>query len=100
MKKSKNFYLIFFPFFDGKIFSIFEQACFRNEIWAKEINLSILVFSFTTYSGSIQNLKTLALTAGEKEKCTNKGNDKQEDVDSLLYNTTSKTQCLYKFSEF
>ena len=26
---------------------------------------------------------------GEKEKCTNKGNDKHEDADSLLHNTTN-----------
>ena len=29
-EKYKNFYLIFISFFYGKIFSIFEQACFRN----------------------------------------------------------------------
>ena len=37
---------------------------------------------------------------GEKEKkWTNEGNDKHEDADSLLYNTTSLTQCLYKISK-
>ena len=55
----------------------------------------------------IQNLKTLALTEankfvtenlfGDKEKWTNKGNDKQQHADSLLHNTTSHTQHLYKF---
>ena len=55
------------------------------------------------------NLKTLALIEavksvteifiGEKEKWTNKGNDKQEDVDSLLHNTTRHTQHLYQISK-
>ena len=31
---------------------------------------------------------------GEREKCTNKGNDKQEEADSLLHNTSHK-QHLY-----
>ena len=52
----------------------------------------------------IQNLKTLALIEatkfvtenllGEKEKWTNKGNDKQQHADSLFHNTTSHTQHL------
>ena len=29
-EKCQNFYLKTFNFFDGEIFSIFEQACFRN----------------------------------------------------------------------
>ena len=70
-------------------------------------------FSFPQYtwplSRCIQNLKTLALIEaeksvteifiGEKEKWTNKGNDKQEDADSLLRNTTSYTQNLYQISK-
>ena len=28
-----------------------------------------------------------------------KGNDKHEDADSLLHNTTSHTQCLYQISK-
>ena len=36
---------------------------------------------------------------GEKEKWTNKGNDKHEDIDSLLHNTKSHTQRLYKISK-
>ena len=70
-------------------------------------------FSFPQYtwplSRCIQNLKTLALIEaeksvteifiGEKEKWTNKGNDKQEEADSLLYNTTSYTQYLYQISK-
>ena len=48
----------------------------------------------------IQNLKTLALIKakkfvtdnllGEKEKWTNKGNDKQQHADSLLHNTAQQ----------
>ena len=59
-------------------------------------------------SRCIQNLKTLAfieavksvteIFIGEKEKWTNKGNGKQEKVDSLLHNTTSYTQQLYQIS--
>ena len=70
-------------------------------------------FSFPQYtwpcSRFIQNLKTLVLIEamnsvtesfiGEKEKWTNKGNDKQEEVDSLLHNTTSYTQHLYQISK-
>ena len=36
---------------------------------------------------------------GEKEKWTNKGNDKQQHTDSLLHNTTSYTQHLYQISK-
>ena len=56
----------------------------------------------------IQNLKTLALIEakkfvtenllGEKEKWTNKGNEKQQHIDSLLHNRTSHTQHLYQIS--
>ena len=67
-------------------------------------------FSFPQYiwplSRCIQNLKTLALIEaeksvteifiGEEEKWTNKGNDKQEEADSLLHNTTRYTQHLYQ----
>ena len=57
----------------------------------------------------IQSLKTLALIEakqfvtenllGEKEKRTNKGNDKHEEADSLLHNTTSHSQHLYQISK-
>ena len=70
-----------------------------------EINLSILFYFPTIYLAAlkgIQNLKTLALIEaeksvteifiGEEEKWTNNGNDKQEEADSLLHNTTSYTQ--------
>ena len=53
--------------------------------------------------------KTLALTEakkfvtenllGEKERWTNKGNDKQQHADSLLHYTTSHTQHLYQISK-
>ena len=70
-------------------------------------------FSFLQYtwplSRCIQNLKTLAVIGaensvtksfiGEKEKWTNKGNDKQQHADSLLHNTTSHTQHLYQISK-
>ena len=70
-------------------------------------------FSFPQYtwplSRCIQNLKTLAVTGaensvtksfiGEKEKWTNKGNDKQQHADSLLHNTASHTQHLYQISK-
>ena len=36
---------------------------------------------------------------GEKEKQTNKRNDKHQDADSLLYNIISHTQCLYQISK-
>ena len=32
---------------------------------------------------------------GETEKWTNKGNDKHEDADSVLHNTSSRIRCLY-----
>ena len=36
---------------------------------------------------------------GVKEKWTNKGNDKYEDADSFLYDTSGRTQCLYQISK-
>ena len=35
----------------------------------------------------------------EKEKWTNKGNDKHENAESLLHNTSNHTQCLYQISK-
>ena len=35
-----------------------------------------------------------------KEKWTNKGNDKHEDADSFLHDTSDHTQCLYQNSKF
>ena len=75
-----------------------------------EMNLSILVFFSTIYLTTlkiIQNSKTLAVIGaeksitenliGDKEKMTNKGNDKQEEVDSPLHNATSRSQHGTKF---
>ena len=55
------------------------------------------------------NLKTLAVIGaensvaksfiGEKEKWTNKRNDKQQHADSILPNTRSYTQHLYQISK-
>ena len=36
---------------------------------------------------------------GEKEKWTNKGNDKQQHADSLLHNTSSHTVNFYQISK-
>ena len=58
----------------------------------------------------VQNLKVLGVVVpeksvtkyfiGEKEKWANEGNDKHEDADSLLHNTSSHTQGLYQISKF
>ena len=80
----------------------------RNK--ANKISVLFSVPQYTwPLSMCIQNLKTLALTeakkfvtenlVGEKEKRTNKGNDKQKHTDSLLHNTTSHTQHLYQISK-
>ena len=39
------------------------------------------------------------ISIGEKEKCTNKGTDKQYVSVFLLHNTTHRYQALYKISE-
>ena len=36
---------------------------------------------------------------GEKEKWTNKENDKYEDADSVLHDTSSCIKCLYQISK-
>ena len=36
---------------------------------------------------------------GEKEKWTNKGSDKHENVESPLHNASSHTKCLYQVSK-
>ena len=71
----------------------------------KEISASWFSLTQNTFplSELIQNLKILALIAGEgsvtfmrkKENWTNKGNDKHEDAYSLLHNT-SRLHCVYK----
>ena len=37
---------------------------------------------------------------GEKEKRTNKGNEKHDYADSLLHNTTCHTPCVYQRGNF
>ena len=82
--------------------------------WKKKAKINHRTwFSFSQYtwpfSRCIQNLKTLAVIRaensvtkhfiGEKEKWTNKGNDRQQHADSLLHNTTSQAQDLYQISK-
>ena len=69
--------------------------------------------SLTRYNKSykmfIRNFKILSEVAlaksltkyfiGEKEKWTNKGNDKHEDADSFLHKTGDCTQYLYQISK-
>ena len=78
-----------------------------------KINHSILVFFPTIYSAPLKVYTKFEdsgshrsrefcwqkfLLAGKKN-WTNKGNDKQEEADSLLHNTTSHTQHLYQISK-
>ena len=68
----------------------------------RKINLSIFIFILhniiSPLSGSTHNLKTgdkfvmYVILIREKEKWTNKGNDKHEKADSLLHNTISHTK--------
>ena len=43
--------------------------------------------------------KSLMKNFKEKEKWTNTRNDKHDDSDSLLHDTSSCTQCLYQISK-
>ena len=62
------------------------------------------------YQMLIQNFKIIGEVAleislmkyfiGEKEKWTNTGNDKYENADSFLHDTSGRTQCLYQISKF
>ena len=82
------------------------------EKWKKKakINLGILVFFPTIHmvtlnvyakfddSGSHRSQEICDKTFDRREeKWSNKGNDKQEEADSLLHNTTCHTQCCTKF---
>ena len=84
------------------------------EKWKKKakINRRILVFFYiinlaplkvyTKFEDSGCNRSGEYVTKsviGEKEKWTNKGNDKQQHADSFLHNTTSHTQHLYQISK-
>ena len=86
----------------------------KNEKGKKKAKIyhRILVFFPKIYLAPLKvyiNLQTMALIGaensvteffiGEKEKWTNKGNDKQQHADSLLHNTTSHTQYLYQISK-
>ena len=50
--------------------------------------------------GSVVPEKSLTkMFIGEKEKWTNKGNDRHEDAGSILHSTSSHAQCLYQISK-
>ena len=60
--------------------------------------ISALWFSFTLYYiGAEKSVKKNLI--GEKEKRTSIGNDKHKDADSLLHDTATHTQSLYKISK-
>ena len=81
------------------------------EKWTKKakINHSIFIFFptiylaplkvYTKFGDSGAESFTTKSFIGEKEKWTNKRNDKQQNADSLLHNTTSHTQHLYQISK-
>ena len=73
-------------------------------------NSSIMVFFYTIYFNPLwgytkfeyltKKKNNVTNFIWEKEKWTNKGNDKHEDAASLtMHNTTSPTQCMYKISK-
>ena len=62
-----------------------------------KINISILIFFPHNILGHSQGV--YKIFTGEKEKWTNNGNDKQEEADSLLHNSTGYTQHLYQISK-
>ena len=86
---------------DGKQKNVKRRQKLITESW----------FSFSQYTWPLsrctQNLKTMAVIGaensvtkcfiGEKEKWTNKGNDKQQHADSLLHNTTVIPNICAKF---
>ena len=82
----------------------------RDGKMEKSQHLGFLSHNIWLLSRCIRNLKTLALIeaeksatenlTGEKEKWTNKGNDKHQEADSLLHNAISHTQHLYQISKF
>ena len=79
----------------------------KKQKWKKKANLRFLIFFPTIYL-AILNVYTKfedfgsyssreicdRIFIGQKEKWTNNGNDKQEEADSVLHNTTSYTQHL------
>ena len=64
-------------------------------------NFSIVVFFYTTLCRCIAAEKSVTKNfIGEKEKNDKKKrNDKNENADSLLHDTRSRTQCLYAISK-
>ena len=79
----------------------------KKQKWKKKakINLSILSFFPTIYLATLKvytkfeaKKSVTEIFIGEKEKWTNNGNDKQEEADSLLHNTT-RYQHLYQISK-
>ena len=73
-----------------------------------KINRSILIFFPTKYLATLKVYTTFEdsgshrsreISIGKKEKWTNNGNDKQEEADSPLHNTTIYTQHLYQISK-
>ena len=77
-----------------------------------KINLSSVVFCPIIYLATLKKYIKLRDSVsvgaeksvtenliGKKEKWTNKGNDKQQEADSLLHNTSSHTQYLYQISK-
>ena len=84
----------------------------KKQKWKKKakINLSILIFFPTIYLatlkvytkfedfGSHRSREICDRIFYWRERKMNKGNDKQEEADSLLHNTTSYTQHLYQIS--
>ena len=81
----------------------------RDRKREKEVKINLSFVFCQPLSMCIQNLKTLVLIEaknfvtenllGEKKKWTNKGNDKQQNADSLFHNTTSHIQHLYQISK-
>ena len=87
----------------------------KKQKWKKKakINLSILIFFPTIYLATLEvytkfedfdshrsaEKSATETFIGEKEKLTNNQNDKQEEADSPLQNTTSYTQHLHQISK-
>ena len=86
----------------------------KKQKWKKKakINLSILIFFPTIYLatlkmytkfedfGSHRSLEICDRKFYWRERKMDKGNDNQEEADSLLHNTTSYTQHLYQISKY
>ena len=59
----------------------------------------MFVANFKIQNGSTSEKSKMKNSIWEKEKWTNKGNDKYANAESLLYNINSHTQCLYQISK-